>query len=92
MTARDGNRTVVSHPTVTPAVMAAISPLPPPEEIFADWLLSVPSEDCLEAAARWQVEIIDRSPAARHPDVCKLRSLLLAVAGDFDWARPISNL
>ena len=45
-----------------------ISPLPPPEEIFVDWLMSVPHGDCLEAAARYQIEMIDRrkSPASRR--------------------------
>ena len=32
--------------------MAAISPLPSPQEVFIDWLMSVPHGDCLEAAAR----------------------------------------
>lgn len=72
--------------------MAAISPLPPPEEIFADWLLSVPAEDCLEAAARHQIDIIDRSAVVLHPHVRQLRTLLLAVAGECDWREPITNL
>ncbi len=42
--------------------MARVSPLPAPEEVFADWLLSVPHDDCMEAAARFQIELIDRSP------------------------------
>lgn len=71
--------------------MAAISPLPPPEEVFADWLISVPPHDCLEAAARHQIEIIDRSTVLLHPDVRQLRTLLVAVAGDGDWTRPIAN-
>lgn len=72
--------------------MAAISPLPPPEEIFIDWLMSVPADDCLEAAARYQIEIIDRSPVLLHPDVRHLRTLLVAVAGEAEWPMPISNL
>lgn len=72
--------------------MASISPLPPPEEVFIDWLLSVPANDCLEAAARYQIEIIDRSKVFLHPDVQHLRTLLVAVAGDADWPRPISSL
>lgn len=74
------------------STMAAISPLPPPEEVFVDWLLSVPAHDCLEAAARHQIEIIDRSAVALHPHVLQLRTLLVAVAGDGDWRKPIANL
>ncbi len=71
--------------------MAAISPLPPPEEIFADWLLSVPHGANLEAAARRQIALIDRR-ASLHPDVQCLRTLLVAIAGDYDWRKPIANL
>lgn len=70
----------------------AISPLPPPEEVFVDWLMSVPHHDNLEAAARYQIEIIDRSTSALHPEVCRLRALLAAVAGDCPWNKPFSNL
>ncbi len=84
------------RPAAPPALdrktMVDISPLPPPEEVFIDWLLSVPPDDCLEAAARYQIEIIDRSTAFQHPDVRRLRTLLAAVAGDCDWKKPISNL
>ena len=61
--------------------MARISPLPPPSEIFADWLLSVPHDADLEAAARAQIALIDRSTVI-HPDLSCLRMLLLALAGD----------
>lgn len=74
------------------ADMARISPLPPPEEVFADWLLSVPHNDCMEAAARFQIESIDRSPAASHPDVRHLRLLLVAIAGDGIWQARDRNL
>lgn len=70
----------------------AISPLPPPEEVFIDWLMSVPHHDSLEDAARYQIEIIDRSTSALHPDVGRLRTLLAAVAGDCPWNKPFSNL
>ena len=60
---------------------AALSPLPPPEEVFLDWLLSVPHGADLEAAARMQVELIDRR-AGMHPDVERLRVLLVALARD----------
>lgn len=36
--------------------LARISPLPPPEEVFFDWLVSVPHGACLR-----------RPPAARSP-------------------------
>ena len=61
--------------------LASISPLPPPEEVFVDWLLSVPYGVRLEAAARKQIALIDRS-ASLHPDVLCLRAMLAAVAGD----------
>ncbi len=64
--------------------IAVVSPLPPPEEVFIDWLMSVPADDCLEAAARFQIEIIDRR-ALTHPDIRYLRALLVAVAGDCSW-------
>ena len=74
-----------------PATMAAISPLPPPEEVFADWLLSVPHGADLRHAARRQIALIDRRRSL-HPDVQALRVLLAAVAGTGVWAPPISNL
>jgi hypothetical protein len=60
--------------------MARVSPLPPPDEVFADWLLSVPPGEDLAVAARRQVEMID-ARAASHPDLDCLRMLLVAVAG-----------
>lgn len=60
---------------------AKISPLPPPEEVFVDWLMSVPPHACLEDEARRQVELIDSRPTL-HPDVRCLRALLVAVAGE----------
>ena len=72
--------------------LAAISPLPPPEEVFADWLLSIPGAACLETAARRQIAIIDRSRAAAHPDVRCLRMLLAAIAGGGGWPPPLPNL
>jgi hypothetical protein len=62
------------------ATMTRISPLPPPEEVFADWLLSLPHDADIEAAARRQIEMIDRR-ATQHADVRCLRLLLAAVAG-----------
>ena len=73
------------------AALARISPLPPPEEVFADWLLSVPHGADLAAAAREQVALIDRRMPF-HPDVQCLRMLLAAVAGDIGCPRPLRNL
>lgn len=89
MTAR-ADRAALRRRRIDRKAMAAISPLPPPDEVFVDWLLSVPANDCLEAAARYQIEIIDRSAVLLHPDVRHLRTLLVAVAGD--WTNPTSNL
>jgi hypothetical protein len=66
MTARDENLATSRRP-LNAKRMAAISPLPPPEEVFVDWLMSVPANDCLEAAARYQIEIIDRSTVFSAP-------------------------
>ncbi|WP_146201442.1 hypothetical protein [Pseudaminobacter salicylatoxidans] len=60
--------------------MASVSPLPPPAEIFIDWLMSVPVGADLAAAARNQIGLIDRR-APLHPDVRRLRMLLSALAG-----------
>ncbi|MEO5325199.1 hypothetical protein PV773_17940 [Mesorhizobium sp. CC13] len=70
--------------------MAAISPLPPPEEVFIDWLMSVPPGTSIEAAARWQIAVID-SRGLLHQDVQVLRTLLAAVAGRGHWVRPPFN-
>jgi hypothetical protein len=66
---------------VTPA-------LPHPEEVFVNWLLSVPDGHELEASARTQIALIDQH-ASRHPDVQYLRRLLTVVAGDVDVCRPL---
>ena len=94
---RSGDRSRIGKDVAAPrpvdaATMASVSPLPPPDEIFADWLMSVPHHDVLEAAARCQIDIIDRSPVAAHPDVRTLRNLLCAMAGDCAWHKPIPNL
>jgi hypothetical protein len=73
------------------ATMARISPLPPPEEVFADWLLSLPPDVDIEAAARQQIELIDRR-VSFHPDVHCLRMLLVAIAGEGAWQRSSRNL
>ena len=80
-----------ARPALDRRTMASISPLPPPEEVFMDWLMSVPHGDSLEAAARYQIEMIDRR-GSLHPDVQCLRTLLLAVAGACDWPKRIANL
>jgi len=88
----DEDSVIASVRRLDPATMAKVSPLPPPEEIFADWLISVPHDACIEEAARRQIEAIDRRNLLLHPDVQRLRLLLLAVAGTAHWPRPVSNL
>jgi len=70
------------------ATRAKISPLPPPEEVFVDWLLSVPPGADLETAARRQILSID-ARGVLHPDVLCLRALLVAVAGSGNWSRRV---
>ncbi len=69
------------------AAMAKISPLPPPEEVFADWLVALPPGACIEAAARRQIALIDRAGLC-HPDLQRLRVLLAGVAGAVHWQKP----
>lgn len=73
------------------ATMRAISPLPPPEEVFIDWLMSVPHDANLEAAALRKIALIDRC-GSLHPDVFRLRTLLAVVAGTGAWPKHIRNL
>ncbi len=65
--------------------------LPSPERVFADWLVSIPGGADLAAAARHQIDLIDRRNSG-NPDVHYLRTLLLAVAGDCTWRRPVRSL
>lgn len=69
------------------ATTAKVSPLPPPEEVFFDWLVALPPGACIEVAARREIELIDRR-AVQHPDVRRLRMLLVAMAGVVEWQRP----
>jgi hypothetical protein len=71
---------------IDPETIAAASPLPPPEEIFVDWLMSVPAGADLEAAARRQIALIDRRTPL-HPAVQCLHALLATMAGA---AEPLS--
>lgn len=71
--------------------LATISPLPPPEEVFVDWLMSVPHGADIEDAARKQILLIDRRMPL-HPDVQCLRAMLVAVAGTTHWRKPVRNL
>jgi hypothetical protein len=91
MTARDDDDTIAARRPLTREAMRAITPLPPPEEVFADWLLSVPHGANLEAAARKQIALIDQRMSF-HPDVQCLRMLLVSVAGDGIWQQPLRNL
>ena len=65
---------------VDAATLAAVSPLPPPDEVFIDWLMALPHNADIEAAARREVALID-GRSLQHPDIECLRTLLAAVAG-----------
>ena len=91
MTARDPEALATRRRPLDGGEMARISPLPPPEEVFIDWLLSVPHGADLAAAARRQIEIID-ARALLHPDVRCLRMLLVALAEQGHWRPPVLNL
>lgn len=80
MTARDPDAAPTRQSPLRTDRRARVSPLPPPEEVFADWLLSVPHGADLAAAARRQVELID-DRGRSNPDIACLRMLLVAVAG-----------
>jgi hypothetical protein len=83
--------TVIARQALDLRTVAAVSPLPPPEKVFADWLLWVPRGANLCEAARAQIALIDRR-ASHHPDVQFLRTLLAAVADDCAWRIPFTNL
>jgi hypothetical protein len=70
--------------------MRTISPLPPPEEVFVDWLMSVPHDADLEVSARKQIALIDRH-GVLHRDVLTLRTLLVAIAGAGSWPKPVAG-
>jgi hypothetical protein len=91
MSARDGEGTIAAKRPLDRETLRTVSALPPPEEVFADWLMSVPLGADLEAAARRQIALIDRR-IPFHPDVQCLRMLLVAVAGDGPGHRPFCNL
>lgn len=90
MTMRDDDRSATSKKPLDARTKAAISPLPPPEEVFIDWLMSVPHHADLEKEARRKIAAIDRC-GALHPDVFRLRTLLAVVAGTGAWPTPVSN-
>ena len=81
MTARHSDRAPGRSRPLRADGAARVSPLPPPDEVFADWLLSVPHGADIATAARRQVELID-GWGRSHPDVACLRMLLVAVAGE----------
>lgn len=70
-----------------PATASTASPLPPPEEIFADWLVWLPADADLEAAARIEIErLIRRSPLGA--DARCLLTLFQAVANPAPASKP----
>jgi hypothetical protein len=76
--------TVVARQAHDLRAVASIGPIPSPETVFIDWLLWLPRDANLRAAAREQIALIDRR-ASLHPDVQFLRTLLAAVADDCTW-------
>jgi hypothetical protein len=76
---------------VDAATLAAVSPLPPPDEVFIDWLMAVPHNADIEQAARREVALIDRRTPL-HPDVQCLRALLVAIAGEAPSSRSPPDL
>ena len=72
-----------------PRMAEAISPLPPPEQVFLDWLMWLPAEADVEAAARCEIARLDRRmPLAAEEE--RLRLLFQAVLGG--GPRPSSTL
>jgi hypothetical protein len=55
------------------------APLPEPEDVFMEWLVSLPRGADLEAAALRQIGLIDRR-APLGPQGLRLRALFAAVA------------
>lgn len=61
-----------------PAVAEPVSPLPPPEQVFLDWLMWLPADADIEAAARREIARLDRRmPLADGAQ--RLRSLFQAL-------------
>jgi hypothetical protein len=64
----------------SPVTAESVSSLPPPEQVFLDWLMWLPIEADVQAAARREIARLDRRmPLA--PDADRLRTLFLAVLG-----------
>jgi hypothetical protein len=82
---------IATRRVIGPDTMASISPLPPPEEVFVDWLMSLPHGANIEVAAQRQIALIDRRTPLL-PDLQCLRTLLVSVAGAAHWRTPVSNL
>jgi hypothetical protein len=91
MTTSGEHRLAETVGQIDAATMRSISPLPPPEEVFIDWLMSLPHGAGIETAARRQIALIDRR-SSLHPDVQCLRTLLVVVAGATHWQKPVANL
>lgn len=81
MTARDPDGLSTRPRRLAGRDLSRISPLPPPDVVFADWLQSVPHGADIAAAARRQVDLIDER-GLTHPDLACLRMLLVAVVGE----------
>lgn len=87
----EDDEVLAARQPISSEILKRISPLPPPEEVFFDWLMAVPHNADLEQAARLEINRIDRRNLS-HPGVQRLRMLLTAVAGNTSWPKPITNL
>jgi hypothetical protein len=83
-------RSIASASRPGPRIAEAVSPsLPPPEQVFLDWLMWLPADADIEAAARREIARLDRRmPLAAEAE--HLRMLFQAVLGD--GPRPSSTL
>lgn len=51
---------IAPAPRPAPAIAEPVPPLPPPEQVFLDWLLWLPAGADIEAAARREIARLDR--------------------------------
>jgi hypothetical protein len=70
--------TIAPVPRREPAIAEPVPPLPPPEQVFLDWLLWLPADADIEAAARREIARLERRmPLA--DGTRRLRALFLAL-------------
>jgi hypothetical protein len=69
--------------SVGSAASAPFTTLPSPEEVFFNWLVSLPNGVCVKDAARQQIALIERR-SLRHSDARRLRTLFVSVVRNLD--------